>query len=79
MNRTELLPDRPGVPPMAKLPDPETIDPAALRQAWADGDIDLVCVLGPTASGKTRYAVQLAKPPWRSISTCRSAPSNARA
>lgn len=61
MNRTELLPDRPGVPPMAKLPDPETIDPAALRQAWADGDIDLVCVLGPTASGKTRYAVQLAK------------------
>ena len=25
------------------------------------GDYDLICVLGPTASGKTRYAVQLAR------------------
>ena len=61
MNRTELLPDRPGIPPMAKMPEPETIDPAALAKAYASGDIDLICVLGPTASGKTRYAVQLAK------------------
>ena len=61
MNRTELLPDRPGIPPMAKLPDPEEIDPAALARAYASGEIDLICVLGPTASGKTRYAVQLAK------------------
>ena len=61
MNRTELLPDRPGIPPMAKLPDPEEIDPAALARAYASGEIDLICVLGPTASGKTRYAVSLAK------------------
>ena len=61
MNKTELLPDRPGIPPMAKLPDPETIDPAALGRAYESGEIDLICVLGPTASGKTRYAVQLAK------------------
>ena len=61
MNRTELLPDRPGIPPMAKMPEPETIDVPALAQAYASGDIDLICVLGPTASGKTRYAVQLAK------------------
>ena len=61
MNRTELLPDRPGIPPMAKLPEPEEIDPAALAQAYAAGEIDLICVLGPTASGKTRYAVSLAK------------------
>ena len=61
MNKTELLPDRPGIPPMAKLPDPEVIDPAALAKAYAAGDIDLVCVVGPTASGKTRYAVALAK------------------
>ena len=61
MNRTELLPDRPGIPPMAKLPDPEVIDPAALAHAYANGETDLICVLGPTASGKTRYAVQLAK------------------
>jgi tRNA dimethylallyltransferase len=60
MNRTELLPDRPGIPPMAKLPEPETLDVPALAQACADGEIDLICILGPTASGKTRYAVSLA-------------------
>ena len=61
MNKTELLPDRPGIPPMAQLPDPETVDPADLLRAYAAGEIDLICVLGPTASGKTKYAVQLAK------------------
>ena len=60
-NKTNLLPDRPGIPPMAALPEAETIDPAALAKAYADGDIDLICVLGPTASGKTKYAVQLAR------------------
>jgi len=61
LNKTQLLPDRPGIPPMAKLPEPEEIDPSALAKAYAAGEIDLICVLGPTASGKTRYAVQLAK------------------
>ena len=60
-NKTNLLPDRPGIPPMAAMPEAETVDPAALAKAYADGAIDLVCVLGPTASGKTRYAVQLAR------------------
>ena len=60
-NKTNLLPDRPGIPPMAPLPEAETIDVEALARAYAVGDIDLVCVLGPTASGKTRYAVQLAR------------------
>ena len=60
-NKTNLLPDRPGIPPMAVMPEPETIDIPALARAYADGDIDLICVLGPTASGKTRYAVQLAR------------------
>ena len=60
MNKTQLLPDRPGIPPMAKLPDPETVDPSELAEAYAKGDIDLICVLGPTASGKTKYAVHLA-------------------
>ena len=60
-NKTQLLPDRPGIPPMAALPEAETVDPAALAEAYARGDIDLICVLGPTASGKTRYAVQLAR------------------
>ena len=60
LNKTQLLPDRPGIPPMAKLPEPEVIDPSALAKSYAAGEIDLICVLGPTASGKTRYAVQLA-------------------
>ena len=60
-NKTQLLPDRPGIPPMAAMPEAETIDADALARACADGDIDLICVLGPTASGKTRYAVQLAR------------------
>ena len=42
LNRTELLPDRPGVPPMAELPPAETVDPAALAEAWRKGDIDLI-------------------------------------
>jgi len=61
INKTQLLPDRPGIPPMAPLPEPEVIDPAALAAAYDAGQIGLICVLGPTASGKTRYAVQLAK------------------
>lgn len=61
MNRTELLPDRPGIPPMAKLPEAEQIDLQALKESLLNGSVDLVCVLGPTASGKTRYAVELAR------------------
>ena len=61
LNKTQLLPDRPGIPPMAPMPEPEVVDPAALAAAYRQGEIDLICVLGPTASGKTRYAVQLAR------------------
>ena len=46
---------------LAELPPAEIIDPEAIRAGLADGSIELVCVLGPTASGKTRYAVQLAR------------------
>ena len=61
MNRTELLPDRPGVPPMAELPEPEILDIPALLADFDAGRTDLFCVLGPTASGKTRFAVRLAR------------------
>ena len=45
---------------IAELPQSETIDTDKILQQYLDGETDLVCVLGPTASGKTRYAVRLA-------------------
>ena len=46
---------------IAELPAPETIDFAQLARDYAAGACDLIVVLGPTASGKTRYAVSLAR------------------
>lgn len=46
---------------MAELPPAESIDAEALAKEYLDGSIDLICVLGPTASGKTKYAVRLAR------------------
>jgi len=45
----------------AELPEPEMLEPAALLEDLRTGRTDLVCVLGPTASGKTRVAVSLAR------------------
>ena len=56
------MPARKSIP--AELPSPKAIDIAALRQACLSGETDLVVVLGPTASGKTRYAVGLARQLW---------------
>ena len=49
------------IPPMAELPPAEEINAEELLDKYLAGEIDLICVLGPTASGKTRYAVQLAR------------------
>ena len=38
----------------------EEIDFGSLAREYIDSRVDLIVVLGPTASGKTRYAVQLA-------------------
>ena len=57
MSRKSFIP----VPPMAQLPEPEIIDIEALVRSYEAGEIDLICILGPTASGKTRYAVELAR------------------
>ena len=57
--RSQRRPPLP-VPPPAPLPEPEEIDLAALCDSCLSGETDLICVLGPTASGKTRYAVALA-------------------
>ena len=46
---------------MAELPPAEIINVQELLDKYLAGEIDLICVLGPTASGKTRYAVQLAR------------------
>lgn len=46
---------------MAPLPHPEQIDPGKLLLSYNGGETDLICILGPTASGKTGYAVRLAE------------------
>ena len=46
---------------VAELPAPEQLDLAQLGRDCASGACDLVVVLGPTASGKTKYAVALAE------------------
>ena len=48
------------IPTPAPLPDPEEIDVRAILNEYDSGSVDLIVVLGPTASGKTRYAVELA-------------------
>lgn len=59
------------IPPMAELPPAEEINVRELMDKYLSGEIGLICVLGPTASGKTRYAVQLA----RQINALLEAPS----
>lgn len=49
------------MPMVAELPEPEEIDVQALAQSLKYGETEMICVLGPTASGKTRYAVSLAR------------------
>ena len=49
------------IPPMAELPPAEEINVREVLDKYLSGEIDLICVLGPTASGKTRYAVSLAR------------------
>ena len=49
------------IPPMAELPPVEEINVREILDKYLAGEIDLICVLGPTASGKTRYAVRLAR------------------
>ena len=49
------------IPPMAELPPAEEINVKELLDKYLAGEIDLICVLGPTASGKTHYAVNLAR------------------
>ncbi len=49
------------IPPMAELPPAEEINVREILDSYLSGEIDLICVLGPTASGKTRYAVGLAR------------------
>ena len=46
---------------MAELPPAEEINVREVLDKYLSGEIDLICVLGPTASGKTRYAVQLSR------------------
>ena len=49
------------IPPMAELPPAEEINVKEILDKYLSREIDLICVLGPTASGKTKYAVRLAR------------------
>ena len=49
------------IPPMAELPPAEEINVKEVLEKYLSREIDLICVLGPTASGKTKYAVRLAR------------------
>lgn len=57
MAKREFIP----IPPPAPIPEPEDIKAADLLALYLDGSVDLFCVMGPTASGKTKYAVKLAR------------------
>ena len=46
---------------MAELPEAEEIDLEDVVRQYMAGKYDLICVLGPTASGKTGYAVKAAR------------------
>ena len=59
-NRQNKFREAIPIPPPAPLPDPEVIDVDSILNEYVSGTIDLIVVLGPTASGKTRYAVELA-------------------
>lgn len=45
----------------AALPEAGNVTPEEIYNAYKGGEFDLICVLGPTASGKTAYAVRLAR------------------
>lgn len=47
--------------PPAELPQAENISEESVLEDYLSGKTDLICVLGPTASGKTKYAVRLAE------------------
>ena len=49
------------IPPMAELPPAEEINVKEVLDKYLSREIDLICVLGPTASGKTKYAVRMAR------------------
>lgn len=57
MSRKEYIP----IPPPAPIPEAESLDAEALKRSYENGEVDIICVMGPTASGKTKFAVQLAK------------------
>ena len=58
--KAKYIPDK-GVPPMAELPEAENVDTGHVVRQYLDGKYDLICILGPTASGKTGLAVSMAK------------------
>jgi len=57
VSKKEFIP----IPPPAPIPEAEDVFYEDLLKMYNNGEIDIICVMGPTASGKTRYAVNLAR------------------
>lgn len=57
MAKREFIP----IPPPAPIPEAEEIKSSDVLDKYLSGEADLICVMGPTASGKTKYAVRLAR------------------
>jgi len=57
LSKKEFIP----IPPPAPIPQAEDITAEDIMRMYVEGEIDIICVMGPTASGKTRYAVNLAR------------------
>lgn len=46
---------------ISELPEPEIIDVRSLYGKIEESSLGMICVLGPTASGKTKFAVRLSR------------------
>lgn len=57
MAKREFIP----IPPPAPIPEAEDINIEELFNDYAHERTDLICIMGPTASGKTHFAVTLAR------------------
>lgn len=57
MQKKDFIP----IPPPAPIPQAHHIAAAEIKTLFDSGEADIFCIMGPTACGKTGYAVRLAR------------------